>query len=103
MADLYTAEEVLELATQVDIYIAEIRPLNTSPNYLLSVTDIKSHLEISNSPDAALKKLSTLTGPFGDYDNQKFIFKKPLKAMPKYINHPGMKKVIALWRLSIGK
>jgi len=107
MADIFTADEVIELARQIDCYINdEIRVIDNMPPIDSSErgeTEIKRHLSVSNSPDAALKDLTTIVGPYGDYDNRRFLFKRPLLDMPKFVNDESMKKVIALWRLSVGK
>jgi hypothetical protein len=107
MVDIFTADEVLELAQQIDSYIFDVRKNSSfSPVGGIEewgVNQITRLLTAKVSPDFALKKLSTLTGPYGSYNNIKFIFKRSFKSMPKFINDTSMKKVIALWRLSVGK
>lgn len=106
MADIFTADEVVELARQIDCYIDEIRVIDNMPFIDASErgeTEIKRHINLSKSPDAALRTLTTIVGPYGDYDNRRFLFKKSLLDMPKFVNDESMKKVIALWRLSLGK
>lgn len=107
MADIFTADEVIELARQIDCYIDhEIRVIDNMPPIDIrerGETEIKRHLAVSRSSDAALKNLTTIVGPYGDYDNRRFLFKKSLSEMPKFVNDKSMKKVIALWRLSVGK
>jgi len=101
-----SSDEVIELARQIDSYINEIRINENMPPIVVrerGETEIKHHIGLGNPPYAALKMLTTITGPYGDYDNHKFLFKKSILEMPKFVNDESMKKVIALWRLSIGK
>lgn len=106
MPDTFTADEVIELARQIDSYIDEVRVIDNMPPIATQErgeAEVKRHLDVSKSPDAALKDLATIVGPYGDYDNRRFLFKRPLLDMPKFVNDESMKKIIALWRLSVGK